>query len=65
MKDKRVEEVLDEHAARRRALLKNAGKLAVTAPAVSLLLSEGIKPALAQGYGNGGGGQKTTDKFGT
>lgn len=43
-------EVLDEHAARRRALLKNAGTIAVTAPTVSLLLADGVKPAAAQGY---------------
>lgn len=50
MEDTKVKEVLDEHAARRRALLKNAGKVAVTAPAVSLLLAKGIKPASAQSY---------------
>ena len=50
MEDTKVKEVLDEHAARRRALLKNAGKVAVTAPAVSLLLAKGIKPASAQNY---------------
>lgn len=61
MEDKKVKEVLDEHAIRRRALLKNAGKLAVTAPAVSLLLANGVKPALAQGYG--GGKVTTTDPF--
>ena len=51
MKDKKVDEILSEHAARRRALLKNAGKVAITAPAVSLLLTEGVKPVMAQGYG--------------
>ena len=53
MEDKKVKEALDEHAARRRKLLKNAGTLAVTAPAVSLLLANGVKPALAQGYSGG------------
>lgn len=51
MTDKKIDEILDEHAARRRALLKNAGKVAITAPAASLLLAKGVKPALAGSYG--------------
>jgi hypothetical protein len=61
MESKKTKEVLDEHAARRRALLKNAGRVAITAPAVSLLLSQGMKPALAQSYGDNGPGGKITD----
>lgn len=53
MSDKKTDEILSEHAERRRALLKNAGKVAVTAPAVSLLLAEGVKPARAFSYGPG------------
>lgn len=53
MTDKKTDEILSEHATRRRALLKNAGKAAVTAPAVTLLLAEGVKPALAFSYGSG------------
>lgn len=56
---KKVEEILDEHAQRRRAILKNAGKVAVTAPAVSLLLAEGVKPAMALSYG----GKETTSEI--
>ena len=52
MSDKKTDEILSEHAKRRRALLKNAGKVAITAPAVSLLLAEGVKPALAFSYGS-------------
>ncbi len=37
----------------RRDFLKLAGKVAVAAPAVSMLLAAGVKPALAQSYGNG------------
>ncbi len=37
----------------RRDFLKLAGKVAVAAPAVSMLLAAGIKPALAQAYDNG------------
>ena len=51
MNDNKVKEVLDEHAARRRALLTTVSKVAVTAPAISLLLAEGVKPAFARSYG--------------
>ena len=44
-----VKEILDEHAKRRRALLKNATKVAVIAPAMALVLSAGSKTAYA-GY---------------
>lgn len=37
---------LSEHAARGRVLLKNAGKVAVMPPAVSLLQPGACKPAL-------------------
>jgi hypothetical protein len=51
---KTTDEVLSEHAQRRRKLFKNAGKLAVTGAAVSLLLANGSKPASAEPYGPGG-----------
>jgi hypothetical protein len=38
---------LDEEASARRAFLKQAGKVAATAPAVALLLSAHATPALA------------------
>lgn len=41
----------------RRRFLELAGKVAVAAPAVSMLLAAGIKPALAQSYN---GTQPTT-----
>lgn len=41
-------DILAEHAARRRAFLLRS---AVTAPAVALLLEQGMKPAQAQTYG--------------
>ena len=50
MVDKRSKPVLDDEAAERRLFLKNAGKLAVTAPAVTLLLAANSKPASAVMY---------------
>lgn len=47
-------EDLDREAQERRDFLKKAGKLAVAAPAVGLLLSAAAKPAAASGrYGGG------------
>jgi len=44
---------LNEEASARRAFLKQAGKVAATAPAVALLLSAHATPALAMNrYGN-------------
>ena len=62
MADKSTKEVLDDHAQRRRALLKNASRVAIAAPAVSLLLAQGVKPVMAQGYApptKGPGGNPT------
>jgi hypothetical protein len=55
-KDEIQDEPVDKQ---RRKFLKTSGKAAVIAPAVSLILASGSKPAAAQEVyapGNGGGG---------
>ncbi len=48
----KTKEILDTHAKRRRDLIKTGGKLAVTAPAVAMLLASGSKPTRAMAYGD-------------
>lgn len=46
-----TQNTIQKHALRRRDFLKKSATVAVAAPAISLLLQQGIKPAHAEGYG--------------
>ncbi len=48
--DDDVRKTLDEHAKRRRELLKLSAKIVVTTPVVAALLAPGSRPALAGNY---------------
>lgn len=48
-----LQESLELHAQRRRNFLKKSATVAIAAPAITLLLEAGAKPAFAAGYGGG------------
>ncbi len=43
-----TKEILGAHAKRRRDFIKSAGKFAVMAPAIAVLLADGVKPVQAK-----------------